>query len=86
MPKIRIRFAIGAARTTAELSLVPDLIKAAADLANCCVNIPEGPCGLPDAALTMAAAQCCEALCVCVCACVCALVRVCACVFVCGDG
>ena len=65
MPKTRIRFAIGAARTASELALVPDLIREAADLANCCVNIPEGPCGLPDAKLTMAAAQCCATLCVC---------------------
>ena len=43
MPKsMRIRFAIGAARTVDELRMVPDLIRACADLANCCVNVAEG--------------------------------------------
>ena len=36
---IRIRFAIGEARTAQEISLVPQLIKAFGDLCNICVNI-----------------------------------------------
>jgi uncharacterized protein (UPF0210 family) len=63
MPKgIRIRFAIGAAQTPAELLIVPGLIKNCADLANCCVNISCDSNGLPDPVLTLAAAQCCAAL------------------------
>jgi len=63
MPQgVRIRFALGAATSSAELELVPDLIKTAADLANCCVNISADEFGLPDAALTEAAARCCAAL------------------------
>jgi uncharacterized protein len=58
----RIRFAIGEARSAAELELVPALIAHAADLANCCVNIPSDSLGLPDTALTAAAARCCAAL------------------------
>ncbi|MCP4158892.1 MAG: DUF711 family protein [Deltaproteobacteria bacterium] len=37
--KIRIRFAIGEARTTHEISLVPELIKEFGDLCNVCVNV-----------------------------------------------
>jgi uncharacterized protein (UPF0210 family) len=63
MPQgIRIRFAIGEAKNAAELALVPDLIANAADLANCCVNIPADALGLPDPILTAAAAQCCAQL------------------------
>ncbi len=36
---IRIRFAIGEARTTHEISLVPELIKEFGDLCNVCVNV-----------------------------------------------
>ena len=36
---MRIRFAIGEARTTHELSLVPELIKEFGDLCNVCVNV-----------------------------------------------
>ena len=58
----RVRFAIGEARNAQELEVVPALIQAEADLANCCVNIPLGTCGLPDPALTHAAAVCCATL------------------------
>ena len=58
----RIRFAIGEARTVEEVELVPALVKAAADLANCCVNIPEGACGMPDPVMVAAAARCCATL------------------------
>jgi uncharacterized protein (UPF0210 family) len=36
---LRIRFAIGEAKTVAEIELVPDLIKAYGDLCNVCVNV-----------------------------------------------
>lgn len=45
---IRIRFALGAASNAADLKLVPALIQGAADLANCCVNIPCDELGLPE--------------------------------------
>lgn len=41
---------------------MPALIQNAADLANCCVNVPADALGLPDPALTRAAAECCVAL------------------------
>jgi hypothetical protein len=60
---IRIRFACGAATTVHEVTeIVPALIQGAADLANCCVNIPCDELGLPDDVLTQAAAQCCMTL------------------------
>ena len=37
---IRIRFAIGAARNTEEIALLPELIAAYGDLCNACVNVP----------------------------------------------
>ena len=59
----RIRFALGEARSTAELELVPALIQAASDLANCCVNVKvDEATGLPDAAMVAAAARCCTTL------------------------
>ena len=58
----RIRFSIGAARDARELALVPALIQAAGDLANCCVNVPADGWGAPDAALCMAAAEACAEL------------------------
>lgn len=59
---MRIRFAIGEARAPAEVALLPELIQAAADLANCCVNIAVGECGMPDPAMVSAAAKCCADL------------------------
>lgn len=58
MPKIRIRFAIGAAVTEEELLLVPVLIKEYGDLANVCVNIGVDQLGVPDQKMCGAAAVC----------------------------
>ena len=58
----RVRFALGEARTMEEVRVVPALIRSAADLANCCVNVACDAMGVPDAAMTRAAAECCAAL------------------------
>lgn len=39
MPKIRLRFAIGEARTKNEIEILPELVKEFEDLCNVCVNI-----------------------------------------------
>jgi uncharacterized protein (UPF0210 family) len=48
---LRIRFAIGEARTPEEIKLLPELIKAYGDLCNACVNIPLDTSGVLDNAL-----------------------------------
>ena len=45
---IRIRFAIGAARNTEEIALLPELIAAYGDLCNACVNVPLDEHGVLD--------------------------------------
>ena len=45
---IRIRFAIGAARNTEEIVLLPELIAAYGDLCNACVNVPLDKNGVLD--------------------------------------
>ena len=45
---IRIRFAIGAARNTEEIVLLPELIAAYGDLCNACVNVPLDENGVLD--------------------------------------
>lgn len=45
---IRIRFAIGEAKTTHEISLVPELIKEFGDLCNICVNVDLNSNGILD--------------------------------------
>ena len=55
---IRIRFAIGAARTAAELALVPRMIAAYGDLCNICVNVEADEAGLVDAHMCDLAAEC----------------------------
>lgn len=45
---IRIRFAIGAARNTEEIALLPELISAYGDLCNACVNVPLDENGVLD--------------------------------------
>jgi len=45
---IRLRFAIGAARNTAEIALLPELIAAYGDLCNACVNVPLDENGVLD--------------------------------------
>lgn len=59
---VRIRFSIGAAVNAHELSLVPSLIKAAGDLANCCINIPISDDHILDYGLVSAAAEVCTRL------------------------
>jgi hypothetical protein len=39
MPKVRIRFAIGEAKTTQEIEMLPYLIKEFGDICNACVNV-----------------------------------------------
>ncbi|KAK3234833.1 hypothetical protein CYMTET_54930 [Cymbomonas tetramitiformis] len=58
----RIRFSIGAATNLQELRLVPELIKFAGDLANCCINIPCSEDNIVDLELVTAAAEVCETL------------------------
>lgn len=45
---LRIRFAIGAAKTPAELALLPELIEGFGDLCNACVNVEVNESGLLD--------------------------------------
>jgi uncharacterized protein len=59
---VRVRFSIGAAVDRHELSLVPAMIKAAGDLANCCINIPISDDHLLDYGLVTAASEVCAAL------------------------
>ncbi len=48
---IRIRFAIGEARTKKEIDLLPELVKEFGDLCNACVNVGCDECGILDNAL-----------------------------------
>jgi len=48
MPNIRIRFAIGEAKTNSEIQMIPQLIKEFGDLSNICVNITTDELGIPD--------------------------------------
>jgi hypothetical protein len=52
LPNIRIRFAIGEAKTTNEIEILPYLIKEFGDICNICVNIPVDVLGIPDYDLT----------------------------------
>ncbi|WP_311336497.1 DUF711 family protein [Cardiobacterium hominis] len=45
---LRIRFAIGEARSATEIALLPELIRDYGDLANACVNIAADADGIPD--------------------------------------
>lgn len=47
---LRIRFAIGEARSAEEIALLPELIRDYGDLANACVNVAADENGLPDSA------------------------------------
>ena len=62
IPGIRIRCAVGAAVTSAELQLVPAMIRDYGDLANICVNIGADEYGMVDAAMVDDAAAVTEAL------------------------
>lgn len=57
MPDIRIRFAIGEARTAHELSLLPELIKEHGDLCNACINIEADMLGVMDNTLLEKASE-----------------------------
>lgn len=52
MPNIRIRFAIGEAKTPKEIEILPYLIKEFGDICNICVNVPVDELGIPDYDLT----------------------------------
>ena len=54
---IRIRFAIGEARTNHEISLIPDLIKEFGDLCNVCVNVGLDEHGILNNKLIVSSAQ-----------------------------
>lgn len=54
---IRIRFAIGEARTQNEISLLPELIKEFGDLCNVCVNVDPDDAGILDNSLIRYAAD-----------------------------
>ena len=57
MPKIRIRFAIGEARTKEEIALIPEMIKAFGDICNVCVNVGVDDLGIIDHDLTLSCAE-----------------------------
>ncbi|QIR77009.1 DUF711 family protein [Sulfurospirillum diekertiae] len=57
MPKIRIRFAIGEAKTEEEIALLPEMIKAFGDICNACVNISVDELGIVDRDLTLCCAK-----------------------------
>lgn len=57
MPDLRIRFAIGEAKTREEILLLPALIKDYGDLCNACVNVGFDKYGIPDNTLITRAAQ-----------------------------
>ncbi|MCG6201870.1 DUF711 family protein [Psychromonas antarctica] len=54
---LRIRFAIGEAKTAHEISLLPELIQSYGDLCNACVNVPLNEDGLLDNQLIEEAAR-----------------------------
>ena len=56
MPDLRIRFAIGEAKTLEEIALLPALIRNYGDLCNACVNVGFDD-GIPDNNLVIAAAR-----------------------------
>nr|WP_240354397.1 DUF711 family protein [Pectobacterium brasiliense] len=55
---VRVRFAIGEAKTTREIEILPDLINEFGDLCNACVNIPLDDYGIVDNELIKTAASC----------------------------
>jgi len=57
MPNIRIRFAIGEAKTIQEIQMLPILVKKFGDLCNVCVNVGVDFLGIPDATLTQECAK-----------------------------
>ena len=57
MPDIRIRFAIGEAKTSNEIQMLPILVKRFGDLCNVCVNIEVDELGVPNASKTLECAK-----------------------------
>jgi uncharacterized protein (UPF0210 family) len=57
MPNIRIRFAIGEAKTIEEIEMIPYLIKKFGDICNVCVNIGVDNLGIVNKDLTLACAK-----------------------------
>jgi len=57
MPKRRIRFAIGEAKTQDEIAMLPEMIKAYGDICNACVNVDVDELGMVDRDLTLSCAK-----------------------------
>jgi len=57
MPNIRIRFAIGEAKTLQEIQMLPVLVKKFGDLCNVCVNVGVDFLGVPNSSLTYECAK-----------------------------
>ncbi len=57
MPDIRIRFAIGEAKSKEEIEMLPYLIKEFGDICNVCVNVPVDNLGIVDKELTLCCAK-----------------------------
>lgn len=57
MPDLRVRFAVGEARTAQEISVLPMLIAAFGDLCNACVNVELDEAGVLDNGLITQAAE-----------------------------
>jgi hypothetical protein len=57
MPAIRIRFAIGEAKTKEEIAMLPELIKAYGDICNACVNVDIDELSVVDRDLTLSCAE-----------------------------
>lgn len=57
MPDIRIRFAIGEAKTLQEIEMLPTLIQKFGDFCNVCVNVDVDELGMPNNDLTLSCAK-----------------------------
>jgi hypothetical protein len=57
MPDIRIRFAIGEAKTSEEIAMLPQMIQAYGDICNACVNVGVDELGVVDRARTLQCAK-----------------------------
>ena len=57
MPNVRIRFAIGEAKTSSEIEMLPELIQKFGDLCNVCVNVGIDEYGIVDAKKTLQCAK-----------------------------
>lgn len=57
LPDIRVRFAIGEAKSSQEIEMIPFLIKEFGDLANVCVNVGVDKYGIIDAEKTLLCAK-----------------------------